>query len=231
MTNVTENRTKAVAVVGMAGRFPGAPTKEAFWKMLLDGRYNYAELSSDRLNQYLYFSPLEGATGTTYSKVGAAFEMVRAPQNNDLSGSITEDPGHQVALAVALDACRDAGYSSEDFPFRRAGVFMGCTRLSLLGCDQMFVKGLPVVLNYLNQVPAFTKLASSIRGPILREARQRLQEEYAFTSRFAAHRLASKLAAWNIAHTLNLSGPAMVMDAACSSSLAALSLAARALSA
>jgi acyl transferase domain-containing protein len=39
----------AVAVVGMSGRFPGAPDLDAFWQLLVEGRDSIERLSEDDL--------------------------------------------------------------------------------------------------------------------------------------------------------------------------------------
>ena len=47
--NAESQESFEIAIVGMAGRFPGAPSLEAFWQNLAGGVESIAMLSDDEL--------------------------------------------------------------------------------------------------------------------------------------------------------------------------------------
>src|SRR6185503_1216558 len=55
-----------IAVIGMAGRFPGADTLEAFWALLREGHDAITEIPSDRWNVDAYYDPDPAAAGKAY---------------------------------------------------------------------------------------------------------------------------------------------------------------------
>lgn len=227
---VSEDVQCPLAVIGMACRLPDAPTEDAFWSMLMKGEVNYRELSHDRLDQRLYFDPEKGVSGKTYGKIGAGhdFSALRREFADD-TDFLTDDIGHRLAHHVAIEACRNAGYSPERFPHKKAGVFMGFTRGSIDACNVVFVRFLESVLDYLRELPEVAALDPARQAAILEQTIARIRRRYPLESHFNAKRYDSRLAAWQIASSLKLDGQAMIMDAACSSSLTALAIAGRSL--
>ena len=59
-----------IAVIGMAGRFPGADTLEAFWALLREGHDAITEIPSDRWNVDAYYDPDPAAAGKAYVRRG-----------------------------------------------------------------------------------------------------------------------------------------------------------------
>ena len=223
--------TCPLAIVGMACRLPRAASEEEFWTMLMEGKVNYSELPEDRLNQRLYFDAEKGVLGKTYSKIGAAndFRLLEADLQKVDDEFQLEDWGVLLSLSVALEACRNAGYSEENFPHKNTGVFMGCTRGSSLGRDWTFAQNVDRLVDHLNEIGIFAKLPPQKRSYYIEKISASIQKEYAKVATLDPRKLAPVLAARSIAATLKLEGQAMIMDAACSSSLSALSIAARSL--
>jgi acyl transferase domain-containing protein len=107
-----------IAVVGMAGRFPGAPDIESFWRNLREGRESIRSFSREELErageeaarlddpQYVPVRPvLDGV-----ELFDAAFFGFSPREASVL------DPQHRVFLECAWHALEDAGYDSERFP-------------------------------------------------------------------------------------------------------------------
>src|SRR5262245_27382886 len=122
-----EYSPSAIAVVGMAGRFPGAPDLGHFWRNLRDGvesvrRFTEGELIAAGETPETLANPdyvnacpvLEGA-----DQFDAAF-FGFSPQD-----AAVMDPQHRVFLEVGWEALEEAGHESESFP-GPIGVFATC---------------------------------------------------------------------------------------------------------
>src|SRR4051812_25437678 len=102
-----------IAVVGMAGRFPGAPNVEAFWRDIRDGatsitRFTDAELRASGVTEELIrdpaYVPMKGVLADADRFDAALFGM--SAREAELT-----DPQHRVFLECALTALEDAGYA------------------------------------------------------------------------------------------------------------------------
>lgn len=60
------NRSRCVAVVGAACRFPGGESVDEFWKTLLEGRNLVRKIPADRWKVEAYHSPEKEAVGKSY---------------------------------------------------------------------------------------------------------------------------------------------------------------------
>jgi len=185
----------AVAIVGMAGRYPGSADLDGFWDDLVAGRDRISGIPADRWDHERYFDP-ERRPGMSYSRWGGFLDDVArfdaaffgiAPREAERI-----DPKERLFLEVAWAALEHAGYSRALLHRRTrrgdrhaAGVFVGVTGSSygLLGAEQ-WGRG--------NRVVSYTMDFST------------------------ANRLS---------YLLDLHGPSMVVDTACSASLTALHLA------
>ncbi|MGN9760590.1 beta-ketoacyl synthase N-terminal-like domain-containing protein [Streptomyces sp. SD31] len=116
----------AVAVVGMSGRFPGAPDLDTYWANLRDGvcaisTFTEKELLADGADAAELSSP---------AYVGAQGRLPDADRfEADLFGfNRTEatalDPQHRVLLETAWSALEDAGHAPLRAP-SRTGVYVG----------------------------------------------------------------------------------------------------------
>ncbi|HEY0735637.1 MAG TPA: amino acid adenylation domain-containing protein [Herpetosiphonaceae bacterium] len=121
---------ETIAIVGMAGRFPGAKTLREFWENLRDGVEGITFFSEDELaaageNRALLEHP-------QYVKARAVLEDVDrfdagffgfTPREAELM-----DPQHRIFLECAWEALEDAGYVPENYD-GAIGVF-GSTLMS-----------------------------------------------------------------------------------------------------
>lgn len=103
-----------VAVVGLAGRYPGAPTVDDLWNTLAEGRCAVRELATERWDHSRHLDP-DGGPETTYSAWAALLEDVDrfdaqffgiAPREAE-----TMDPQQRLFLEVAHEAVQDAGHT------------------------------------------------------------------------------------------------------------------------
>ena len=116
-----------IAIIGMRGRFPGAPDLESYWRNLVDGVESIAVLSQDdmraagvpdaisRLPGYVNVSPLLD----NVDEFDAEFFGFSARD-----ASLT-DPQHRLFLESCWEALEDAGYEPATYP-GAIGLFGGC---------------------------------------------------------------------------------------------------------
>ncbi len=118
----------SIAIIGMAGRFPGARNVEAFWRNLCAGVESIHFLSENELAS-LGISP----AALNDPRLVKARAMLDDPEWFDaaffgFSPKEAElmDPQHRVLLECAWEALEDAGYDPETYP-GAIGVYAGAT--------------------------------------------------------------------------------------------------------
>jgi len=116
-----------IAVVGMACRLPGAPSLDAFWRLLREGRDARVELTDDHLRSVGV--PPELLADPDFVKAAMLLDDVDQFDAGFFGLSPRDaalfDPQHRVFLEVAWEAFEHAGHVPERFP-GRIGVFAGC---------------------------------------------------------------------------------------------------------
>jgi len=116
-----------IAVIGLAGRYPGADTVEAFWDNLVNGacsivRYTRDELRAagvpDQVQDRPDYVPF-GATVAEPDLFDPAFWGLSKRE------AITIDPQQRLFLEACWSALEHAGYAPRSVP-GRVGVYAGC---------------------------------------------------------------------------------------------------------
>lgn len=139
-----------IAIIGVAGRYPGADTLDQFWDNLRSGRDSITEIPSDRWDHAPYFSSDKGK-GKTRSKWGGFLTDVDAfdapffgmlPKDAELA-----DPQERLFLETSYHAIESAGHRPETLG-QRVGVFVGVMyeEYQLLGLEQTLA-GTPTALS------------------------------------------------------------------------------------
>ncbi|MES0070528.1 amino acid adenylation domain-containing protein [Mesorhizobium sp. M0074] len=185
----------AVAIIGMAGRFPGAENVDQFWSNLVDGIESIADLDEQTLRK-AGIDP--GTLGKpNYVRREAVISGVDLFDAAFFSISPKEaawtDPQQRILLETAYQALDHAGYGSRETEGGRVGVFAG------VGAN-----------HYLADREAGRSLLDSEKMQI------RILNGCDFT-------------ATRIAYKLNLTGPCVSVQTACSTSLVAVHLACQSL--
>jgi acyl transferase domain-containing protein len=121
--------SEPIAIVGMACRFPGAESPEAFWQLLLDGRDAITEVPPDRWDVNANYSADPQAPGKSYSRWGGFLDGVDLFDADFFGISPREanqmDPRQRILLEVAWHALQDAGLSPASLAGSNTGVFIG----------------------------------------------------------------------------------------------------------
>jgi acyl transferase domain-containing protein/acyl carrier protein len=119
---ISEVREEAVAVIGMACRFPGAGTLDEFWQMLLAGTDAVKPVPSDRWVQDPALAGVPGEAGFLDHPVDA-FDPLFFEISPREAAEI--DPQHRLFLEVAWEALEQAGVAGDALKGSRTGVFAG----------------------------------------------------------------------------------------------------------
>lgn len=115
-----------VAIIGMACRFPGADTPEAFWQVLSEGRETITRWSDDEMLA-------DGADPAhlampNWVKSGPVLEGVEGFDAEFFGYTAKEaklmDPQHRLFMECAWEACENAGYDPRRMP-GQVGVYGG----------------------------------------------------------------------------------------------------------
>ncbi|MFB6364150.1 beta-ketoacyl synthase N-terminal-like domain-containing protein [Paenibacillus elgii] len=108
-----DGELRGIAIIGMAGRFPGASDLEQFWTNLRNGQESITSFKEPEKNRVHAAGILEGA---------ADFDAVffgMTPREAEMT-----DPQHRLFLECAYEALESAGYPPTRCP-ERVGVYAG----------------------------------------------------------------------------------------------------------
>ncbi|MFI2437079.1 SDR family NAD(P)-dependent oxidoreductase [Streptomyces sp. NPDC018693] len=115
-----------IAVVGMSGRFPGAPDVDALWRLLMDGGDAIRPVPADRWDSTAVLDPereIQAVGGflDDVDRFDAAFFGV-SPRE-----AAAIDPQQRLMLEEAWRAFEDAGQRVSDLAGTRTGVYVGAS--------------------------------------------------------------------------------------------------------
>src|SRR5580698_3211275 len=182
-----------VAIIGMAGRFPGASSLAEFWSNIRAGKESVSLLSDEELRQSGIGDEI--LSRPDFVKAGAFLAGVDLFDAEFFNYSPLEaecmDPQHRIFIECAVEALEDAGCDPHRYP-GSIGVFAGAA-----------------VSTYQLKIAASQGLASA-SNPLRTILVQGTDKDYLAT---------------RVSYKLNLSGPSLTIQTACSTSLVATHLA------
>lgn len=118
-----------IAVIGMAGRFPGADDLETFWQNLVDGVDAVSEVPANRWDWRAYEPSYPGEPGGIRSRWGGFLSDVECFDNEFFRMSEREavlmDPQQRLFLETAWAALEDSGRDPRSLRGTSTGVFVG----------------------------------------------------------------------------------------------------------
>jgi polyketide synthase PksN len=119
----------AVAVIGMACRFPGAATYQAFWDNLTSGRCAVRPIPESRWDPERYYAPDAAQPGRSVSRWCGLLDDVDRFDNTFFGVSPREatkmDPQQRLVLEETWHCLEDAGVRLDQVRRARTGVFAG----------------------------------------------------------------------------------------------------------
>lgn len=188
-----------IAVIGMAGRFPGANDIDAFWSNLRDGVESITAFSDDdlmargvsssQLDDPLYVKAVARLDGVDL--FDASFFGYNPREAAEM------DPQHRLFLETAWQALEDAGYDTSTYR-DPIGVYGGC------GVNTYLLLNL-LSSGHFSDMQDISSLQGLMNG----------NNKDSMTT--------------TVSYKLNLRGPAVTVQTACSTSLAAVHVACRGL--
>lgn len=189
-----ERNGHEIAIVGMAGRFPGANDVPTFWRNLLQGIESIETLSEDELNL-----PFDSPLRTNPNLVRRSSYIKDADQFDARFFGVfpkeaaAMDPQHRLLLEECYHALEDAGYIPDQVE-DSVGVFAGCYMDTyVLSCLESHPEWIQGLANSFHGGDLLTELGND--------------KDYLAT---------------RISFLLNLRGPALTIQTACSTSLVAI---------
>ena len=215
----------AIAIIGMAGLYPGADDIDIFWSNILAKRDCVTEAPDGWLGDGSMFDPESEDPLKIYTQRGGFLgDLSRfdARQFGTMPNSIAgAQPDQFLALKLAHDALVDAGYTPGQFDGAATGVILGhavhAHRGNTNGIQQAWFHGQTrdLLKSLFPEMPK-TRLDAAIK--LLQDKLPKLSPE-------AIPGLVPNVMTGRIANRLDLMGPNYIIDAACSSSIIAVDLA------
>jgi amino acid adenylation domain-containing protein/non-ribosomal peptide synthase protein (TIGR01720 family) len=162
-----------IAVIGMAGRFPGARDTHEFWRNLRDGVESVVRLGDEELRAS-GIGP-EVLRDPNYVKAGGVLDDIESFDHSFFGFTLREaqitDPQHRLFLECAWEALEQAGYDAETFA-GRIGVYAGArmsTYLMKLYEDRELIRTIGsyriLMGNDKDYLPTWTSYKLNLKGP------------------------------------------------------------------
>ena len=128
------NGSQKIAVVGMAGRFPGSDNLESFWNVLQQGLDLHRRVPPDRFDIDAHYDPTGKKNNTSHTQYGCFIEEpgLFDPRFFNMSPreAYQTDPMGRLALVTAYEALEMSGFVPNRTPssmLHRIGSFYGQT--------------------------------------------------------------------------------------------------------
>ncbi|WP_440119140.1 SDR family NAD(P)-dependent oxidoreductase [Paenibacillus sp. QZ-Y1] len=118
-----------IAIIGVAGRYPGARNIHEFWENLRSGTDSITEIPAERWDQEQVYDPAPGTPGKTYGRWGGFLDGVDEfdPLFFQISPREAEmmDPQERLFMQCVYETLEDAGYTRERLAADIVGVYVG----------------------------------------------------------------------------------------------------------
>ncbi|WP_413198535.1 beta-ketoacyl synthase N-terminal-like domain-containing protein [Nostoc piscinale] len=168
------NNQDAIAIIGMAGRFPGANKVDSFWQNLRNGVESISTFTDEELIAAGIDAKL--LNNPNYVKASAILENIDlfdaaffgfSPREAEVT-----DPQHRIFLEAVWEALENAGYNSETYR-DRIGLFAGVAAsdylLSNLYNNRSFLESADsyqvLIGNDKDFLPTLVSYKLNLRGP------------------------------------------------------------------
>ncbi|WP_228059619.1 type I polyketide synthase [Plectonema radiosum] len=210
-----------IAIIGMGSLFPQAKNLQEYWETIIAGVDCITDVPASRWSVEDYYHPDPKIPDKTYCKRGGFIpEVDFNPMEFGLPPNQLEvtDISQLLGLVVAKQAFCDAGYDSESgFNHDRTGVILGVA----------LARQLTMPLAARLQYPVWEKVlkSSGLSDKDIQNIIEKIKSAYINWDTNAFPGMLANIVAGRIANRFDLGGTNCVVDAACASSLSALSMA------
>ena len=217
------SKTLDIAIVGLAGCYAGARDVRAYWQNILDKVDAVAPASEEWAGPYLDVANCSKRNDRIYTTMGGFLRELAEvdPAEFGVMPSMADggDPDHLLALKHARDALADAGYLHAPFNRERAGIVLGRGTYSNRGQANVLFHGM-----FMDQaMDIVRKVRPDLSETELEELRAGFKKQLPPYSGEMVGPLTPNVITGMIANRLDLMGPNYIVDAACASSLIAVS--------
>ena len=209
-----------IAVVGVSALFPGSTDQRGFWRDIFEGRDQIEEVPPEYWLVEDYYDPDPAATDKTYGRRGAFLREVPfdsmafgVPPNLISQTDTSQLLGLIVAQKVLDDAFQGSFHGKDK---SRISVILGATGTTELVVHLGSRLQRPIWLNALRENGIAEDEAQAICD--------RIADSYVPWTEASFPGLLGNVIAGRIANKFDLGGTNCVVDAACASSLSALSM-------
>ena len=212
-----------IAVIGLAGVYPGAKDARAFWQNICAKVDAITEAPADWVGPY--FEAGTDADDRIYTTKGGFLGDLAQVDPIEVgvmpSVAIGSDPDHLLALKMARDALADAGYltaaGGKSFDGHKAGVVIARGTYGNRGLASMLARGF-----FMDQMMDVIRgLRPDFSEADIRALQSDLKQQLPPYGGDFVGVLTPNVIAGLIANRLDLMGPSYIVDAACASSLIA----------
>lgn len=213
-----------IAIVGIGCWYPGAADPQRLWENVLSKRRQFRTMPDVRMPPAEYHDADRSVPDKTYAAMAAVldgFEFDWSKHRIPKGAYEATDLAHWLALEVALQMLKDAGYTAETLPSETTRVIVGNTLTGEVTRSNTLRLRWPYVQKTLLRSAAELGLAPQTMTRLVQTMERDFKEPFPpVTEDSLAGGLANTIAG-RICNYLNLNGGGYTVDGACSSSLIA----------
>jgi len=217
--------TPAIAIVGMACRYPDAHSPQQLWETVLAQRTAFRKLPPERLQLSDYYSAEQSTPDAIYSQSAALirdYDFDRHRFHTVGSTFRSADLSHWIALEVAADALADAGFADGvDLPHASTGVILGNTLTGELSRANSLRLRWPYVKRTVSAFLRKDGKNAAELDAFLSQLEERFKAPFEPIGSESLAGSLSNTIAGRICNHFDLHGGGFTVDGACSSSLLA----------
>ena len=218
-----------IAVIGLGCLYPGAPDIETYWQNIVGKLSAITDPPPEAWDQELYYDATSTENDRVYCKKGGYLGPLALfdPIEHGIMPRAVEggEPDQWLALHVARQALRDAGYVDGGPHGQRTALILGKGTYANRGTISVVHHG--VVVDYTLQL--LKSIHPELTPEDLQAVRQDLKRSLPRFDAETAPALIPNVAVGRIANRLDMMGPSYTIDAACASSLVAIDIAVKGL--
>src|SRR5215510_3918203 len=216
---------QAIAIVGMACRYPDARSPGELWENALAQRRAFRRIPPERLNLSDYLSNDRQSSDRTYSTEGAfieGYEFDRVRFRVPGGTYRATDHAHWLALDVAACALEDAGFpEGQGLPHEATGVFIGNTLTGEFSRANTLRLRWPYVRRVVRKVLEDDGCSPERQSELLDQIETLFKKPFPTVSAETLAGGLSNTIAGRICNHFDLKGGGYTVDGACASSLLA----------